>query len=91
MAMRNMVEALNLALHQAMENDPDVLVMGEDVGVDGGVGGQHGPVEFGVKCLLANLQGAELAQVVGELFHRLELGLGAGQLLAAQGSASCFR
>lgn len=37
MAMRNMVEALNLALHQSMENDPDVLVMGEDVAVNGGV------------------------------------------------------
>jgi len=32
-----MVKALNLALHQEMERDPDVLVVGEDVGVDGGV------------------------------------------------------
>jgi pyruvate dehydrogenase E1 component beta subunit len=37
MAMRNMVEALNLALHQCMEADPDVVVMGEDVAVNGGV------------------------------------------------------
>ena len=37
MARLNMVEALNLALDQAMANDPDVVVMGEDVGVDGGV------------------------------------------------------
>ena len=33
----NMVKALNLALRQEMERDPDVLVIGEDVGVDGGV------------------------------------------------------
>jgi pyruvate dehydrogenase E1 component beta subunit len=33
----NMVKALNLALFQAMERDGDVLVLGEDVGVDGGV------------------------------------------------------
>ena len=32
-----MVKALNLALLQEMEQDADVLVMGEDVGVDGGV------------------------------------------------------
>ncbi len=33
----NMVQAINLALHEEMEKDPAVLVMGEDVGVDGGV------------------------------------------------------
>jgi pyruvate dehydrogenase E1 component beta subunit len=33
----NMVKALNLALFQEMERDGDVLVLGEDVGVDGGV------------------------------------------------------
>jgi 2-oxoisovalerate dehydrogenase E1 component beta subunit len=37
MAKLNMVKALNLALLQEMERDEDVLVMGEDVGVDGGV------------------------------------------------------
>jgi pyruvate dehydrogenase E1 component beta subunit len=37
MAKLNMVKALNLALHQEMERDEDVLVIGEDVGVDGGV------------------------------------------------------
>jgi len=37
MAKLNMVKALNLALHQEMERDSDVLVIGEDVGVDGGV------------------------------------------------------
>jgi pyruvate dehydrogenase E1 component beta subunit len=37
MASLNMVKALNLALRQEMERDPDVLVIGEDVGVDGGV------------------------------------------------------
>jgi pyruvate dehydrogenase E1 component beta subunit len=36
-AKLTMVKALNLALHQEMERDPDVLVIGEDVGVDGGV------------------------------------------------------
>jgi len=37
MTKLNMVRALNLALQQEMERDPDVLVLGEDVGVDGGV------------------------------------------------------
>jgi pyruvate dehydrogenase E1 component beta subunit len=37
MAKMTMVKALNLALHQEMARDGDVLVMGEDVGVDGGV------------------------------------------------------
>jgi pyruvate dehydrogenase E1 component beta subunit len=32
-----MVQALNLALDQSMEADPDVLVMGEDIAVNGGV------------------------------------------------------
>jgi pyruvate dehydrogenase E1 component beta subunit len=33
----NMVQALNLAFHQEMEKDETVVVMGEDVGVNGGV------------------------------------------------------
>jgi len=37
MTKLNMVKALNLALQQEMERDPDVLILGEDVGVDGGV------------------------------------------------------
>src|SRR6267142_107357 len=37
MAKQNMVKALNQALFQEMERDGDVLVLGEDVGVDGGV------------------------------------------------------
>ena len=37
MAKMTMVNALNLALHQEMKRDDDVLVLGEDVGVDGGV------------------------------------------------------
>jgi len=37
MSRLNLVKALNLALLQEMERDPDVLVIGEDVGVDGGV------------------------------------------------------
>jgi pyruvate dehydrogenase E1 component beta subunit len=37
MAKLTMVKALNLALAQEMERDPDVVVIGEDVGVDGGV------------------------------------------------------
>ena len=32
-----MAEALNSALHTEMASDPDVIVLGEDVGVDGGV------------------------------------------------------
>jgi len=37
MAKRNMVQALNLALDQEMKRDDRVVVLGEDVGVDGGV------------------------------------------------------
>ena len=32
-----LVQAINRALHQALRSDPDVLVLGEDVGVNGGV------------------------------------------------------
>ena len=32
-----MAEAINAALHEAMENDPSVIVLGEDVGLAGGV------------------------------------------------------
>ena len=35
--MLNMVQALNQAMHQEMERDPSVLILGEDIGVDGGV------------------------------------------------------
>jgi len=37
MAILNMVQALNLALGQEMERDDRVIVLGEDVGRDGGV------------------------------------------------------
>lgn len=37
MAERTMVEAVNMALARAMEEDPNVLVLGEDVGINGGV------------------------------------------------------
>jgi len=37
MAKMTMVQALNLALCQEMEKDDDVIILGEDVGVDGGV------------------------------------------------------
>jgi pyruvate dehydrogenase E1 component beta subunit len=37
MAQRTMVEALNLALDQSMDRDDRVLMMGEDIGVNGGV------------------------------------------------------
>lgn len=37
MAKLNMVQAINLALHEEMERDPSIVVMGEDVAVDGGV------------------------------------------------------
>ncbi len=37
MANLNLVEAINLGLMQEMEKDPDVIILGEDVGVDGGV------------------------------------------------------
>ncbi|MFH1256228.1 MAG: alpha-ketoacid dehydrogenase subunit beta [Candidatus Diapherotrites archaeon] len=37
MAELNMVEAINLALKQEMERDKNVLLIGEDVGINGGV------------------------------------------------------
>ena len=37
MAKMTMVQALNLALRQEMEKDDSVIVLGQDVGVDGGV------------------------------------------------------
>jgi len=37
MAERTMVEALNLALRQEMAADPSVVLIGQDVGVDGGI------------------------------------------------------
>ena len=37
MSERTMVEALNLALHQAMEHDDRVVILGEDVAQTGGV------------------------------------------------------
>ncbi|MCH7812653.1 MAG: alpha-ketoacid dehydrogenase subunit beta [Planctomycetes bacterium] len=37
MALLNMVRAMNLALDQALGADPDVVVLGQDVGVNGGV------------------------------------------------------
>ena len=32
-----LVEAVNVALARAMQDDPNVIVLGEDVGVNGGV------------------------------------------------------
>ena len=37
MAQLNMVQAINLALRQEMERDDRVVIIGEDVGIDGGV------------------------------------------------------
>ena len=37
MAKINMVQALNNTLHNVMQKDDTVLVMGEDVGINGGV------------------------------------------------------
>jgi hypothetical protein len=37
MAELHMVEAVNLALAHALANDPDVVLLGEDIGVNGGV------------------------------------------------------
>ncbi len=37
MAKMTMIQALNLALRQEMEKDDGVVILGEDVGVDGGV------------------------------------------------------
>ncbi|MDD1743256.1 MAG: alpha-ketoacid dehydrogenase subunit beta [Methanomassiliicoccales archaeon] len=37
LALMNMVQALNLALDGEMQRDPNVILLGEDVGVDGGV------------------------------------------------------
>src|SRR2546423_12792718 len=62
MAKLNMVKALNQALFQEMERDGDVLVLGEDVGVDGGVSRVPGalPRKFGSRRVMDG-PGAEAA------------------------------
>jgi len=75
MARLNMVEALTLALREEMERDPEVLLLGEDVGSDGGV--------FRVSEGLLNIFGPErvldtpLAEsgIVGVAFGMALLGL----------------
>ncbi|MFZ2198327.1 MAG: alpha-ketoacid dehydrogenase subunit beta [Thermodesulfovibrionales bacterium] len=37
MALMNMVQAINMALREEMEQDDSVVILGEDVGIDGGV------------------------------------------------------
>jgi 2-oxoisovalerate dehydrogenase E1 component beta subunit len=37
MPLKTLIEAVNEALHEEMERDPNVIVLGEDVGVHGGV------------------------------------------------------
>lgn len=37
MAKRNMVEAINRGLYEEMERDPSIVILGEDVGKEGGV------------------------------------------------------
>ncbi len=37
MSQRTLIEAVNLSLKKAMQDDDNVIVMGEDVGVNGGV------------------------------------------------------
>jgi 2-oxoisovalerate dehydrogenase E1 component beta subunit len=37
LALKTLIEAVNEALHEEMERDPDMIVLGEDVGVHGGV------------------------------------------------------
>jgi pyruvate dehydrogenase E1 component beta subunit len=37
MAKLNVVEAVNQALDQGLQNDPNIVILGEDVGVNGGV------------------------------------------------------
>ncbi len=37
MAELTMIEAIRAALSRAMEEDPDIIIFGEDVGIDGGV------------------------------------------------------
>jgi len=37
MALKTLIEAVNEALHEEMERDPSMIVLGEDVGVHGGV------------------------------------------------------
>ena len=37
MAELTMIEAIRAALFRALTDDPDVIIFGEDVGIDGGV------------------------------------------------------
>lgn len=50
----NLIEAVNLALHRAMQDDPKVVILGEDVGVNGGVfrATNNLRAEFGLKRVM---------------------------------------
>jgi pyruvate dehydrogenase E1 component beta subunit len=50
----NLIEAVNLALHRAMQEDPSVVILGEDVGVNGGVfrATDNLRAEFGLKRVM---------------------------------------
>ena len=50
----NLIEAVNLALHRAMQDDPKVVILGEDVGVNGGVfrATDNLRAEFGLKRVM---------------------------------------
>lgn len=37
MAELNMIQAVNLAMREALESDPSVVLLGQDIGVDGGI------------------------------------------------------
>lgn len=64
-----MVQAINLALHEEMDRDGDVIVMGEDVGIDEGVfrvtAGLH--AKFGPRRVLDTplAEGAILGTAIG--------------------------
>lgn len=76
MAELTMVEALNLAMREEMEKDDSVIILGEDVGVDGGIFRvTHGLIErFGAERVIDTplAESAILGMSIGMAIHGLK-------------------
>ena len=67
MAMMNIREAINQTLHQEMERDPTIIVLGEDVvGGAGTAGGQEAIVRQGARVPAQLVVGANAEQLAPE-------------------------
>lgn len=84
MAVISFRDAINQALHEEMERDPRVIILGEDVA--GGAGGSGDPVEaaggiFGVSAGLARKFGRDRV-IDTPISESAIIGAGAGAALA---------